>query len=109
MHFNAYITPYFHPSISASPNLEKYIASTKSDVKNLIEKQGGNNQFNLSSSERPTLRSLKERNDIVITSADKGGKVVILDKEEYKANCFDQLNNKKFYKEIENNPTEDLQ
>ena len=101
--------PYFYPSLnSASPNLEKYIASTKSDIKRLIEKQGINHQSNLSSSERLTLKSLKERNDILITTADKGGKVVILDKEEYKTNCIDQLNNKEFYKEIENNPTEDI-
>ena len=42
-----------------------------------------NNKQNLSVEEEKALGELKSRDDIVITEADKGGAVVILDVEDY--------------------------
>ena len=81
-----YKNPYFNaPSNYTPPNLEKYIAATKSDITKLMS-QPSRNSSNLSPSERVTLDSLKNRSDIIITSADKGGKVVIMDKTTYVEN-----------------------
>ena len=42
-----------------------------------------NNKQNLSVEEKKALGELQSRDDIVITEADKGGAVVILDVEDY--------------------------
>ena len=55
---------------------------------------------NLTKQEREALKNLTERNDIVIKPADKGKATVIMDTEIYKAECFRQLNNPKFYKQL---------
>ena len=52
-----YKNPYFNPSMNTSLNLEKYISSTKSDMKLLDEPS--RNPSNLSKSERDTQNSLQ--------------------------------------------------
>ena len=103
-----YKNPYFCPSANyTAPNLEKYIATTKSGVQKLMEKPA-NAASNLSSSERATLDSLTKRTDMVVTKADKGRKVIVMDKEYYVTNCETQLNNKEFYEKIDDDPTETI-
>ena len=46
------------------------------------------------------LQKLITRTDIVIKQADKGKAVVVLDTEDYKKECYRQLNDPKFYKKI---------
>ena len=46
------------------------------------------------------MQELQSRNDIVITDADKGGAVVILDVEDYVKEAERQLNNKENYRKI---------
>ena len=78
-----YKNPFFDPPANYStPNLENYLAATKSDILRLSDTPS-NYSTNMSTAERITLDSLRKRSDIVITSADKGGKIVVLDKEEY--------------------------
>ena len=70
-----YKNPHFDPpSNYSSPNLEKYLAATKTDVLRLAERTS-TFSTNMSSAERQTMDSLKKRKDIIITSADKGGKI----------------------------------
>ena len=55
------------------------------------------------------LKNLSIRDDIKVTKADKGGVVVIIDVDDvadYIAEANLELNSKKFYKEIPNDPTE---
>ena len=52
------------------------------------------------------MTSLKNRDDIIITKADKGGAVVILDVKDYLAEANRQLENTEFYKKIDVNLTE---
>ena len=51
------------------------------------------------------MKHLAKRRDIIITTTDKGGAVVILDTENYikEVNC--QLSNKKNYKTLRTDPT----
>ena len=51
------------------------------------------------------MQELQPRNDIVITNADKGGAVVILDVEDYIKDAERQLNNKENYRKIICDPT----
>ena len=105
---STYSNPYFNPPTKYTPpNLEKYIAATKTSIVNLISKSSACGS-NLSTSERETLESLKMRTDITITSADKGGKVVVMDKEMYINQCQTQLENPEFYQMIDNDSTHQI-
>ena len=44
----------------------------------------------------------------MITSADKGGKVVVMDNEAYVNNCEGQLDNKEFYVQLDHDPTTNI-
>ena len=50
---------------------------------------------NLTKSERTSMKELSERVDIIITKADKGGAVVIVDVKDYIKQAERQLNNTK--------------
>ena len=51
---------------------------------------------------------LKSRTDIIIKSADKGGKNVVMDREMYIEYCQKQLDNQEFYEKIESDPTQNI-
>ena len=51
------------------------------------------------------MQELQSRKGIVITDADKGGDVVILDVEDYVKEAERQLNNKENYRKINYDPT----
>ena len=103
--------PFFYPTSKASDNLELYLSSVKKDVTDLLNSKTYV-KSNLSEAERCALKSLQSRNDIVINSADKGGRIVILDRKEYIDHCEMQLNNETFYEKLEVDPnstiTEDI-
>ena len=60
---------------------------------------------NLTIQERKAMQELQSRKGIVITDADKGGDVVILDVEDYVKEAERQLNNKENYRKINYDPT----
>ena len=47
---------------------------------------------------------LKERDDIVIKSADKGSAVVVMDKVDYLEEANRQLTDERFYKKLDSEP-----
>ena len=59
---------------------------------------------NLTKNETDALQQLSQRDDIIITKADKGGAVVIIDVDGYIREAHQQLNNTDFYKKIPNDP-----
>ena len=59
----------------------------------------------LTKNETDALQQLSQR-DNIITKADKGGAVVIIDIDDYIREANRQLNNTDFYKKIPNDPTE---
>ena len=54
------------------------------------------------------MKSLQTRSDVVINRADKGGKVVVMDKQTYINNCECQLNDEEFYIKLDHDPTHDI-
>ena len=54
--------------------------------------------------ERKALKSLATNDQIVIQNADKGGKIVLMDKEEYIAACEKDLSDEHFYEKLEEDP-----
>ena len=55
--------------------------------------------------ERKAMQELQSRKSIVITDADKGGAIVILDVEDCVKEAERQLNNKENYRKINYDPT----
>ena len=63
------------------------------------------NRKNLSKKEEKAMNDLKNRENIVICRADKGGAVVITDVDDYVSEANRQLSDQRFYKKVEENPT----
>ena len=61
---------------------------------------------NLSKKEEDALQNLSKRDDIIITKADKGGAVVIVDVDDYIQEANRQLDDKEFYKKLTIDTTE---
>ena len=60
----------------------------------------------MSKKEEDALQNLTKRDDIIITKADKGGAVVIVDVDDYIQEANRQLDNKEFYKKLTIDTTE---
>ena len=61
---------------------------------------------NLSPEELEALKQLRNDNTIVIKKADKGSTVVITNRDDYITEVERQLNDKKFYEKLDENPQE---
>ena len=88
--------PHYQPPKDRSENLELYVSAVKNTVSQLC-KEPSFMSDNLSQDEKIALKSLQNRQDIVIHQADKGGKIVILNKEDYVQGCEKLLSDEKFY------------
>ena len=64
---------------------------------------------NLTKDERQALRNLKKRQDIIIKPADKGSGTVVMDKSWYIDECNRQLNDAKFYRQLDGDITDTIQ
>ena len=58
---------------------------------------------NIPRSQKQALNTLQKDTGIVIKEADKGGAIVIMDKNYYKEKILEQLNDRNFYREIDGN------
>ena len=92
---------------STHPNVLTFIDAVNKDIENT--KPGKQPKDNISNSERIALRNLKMRKDIVITKADKGGAVVIWDTTDYLKEAYSQLDDKKTYSKLDEDPTDRTQ
>jgi len=63
---------------------------------------------NLSLIHQEALVDLKKNENIVIKPADKGGSIVILNKDDYICKALEQLNNKTYYTELLHNSTQGI-
>ena len=97
--------PYFVPTREPSSTLANYMSAIKKDISGLMKKPPKHHS-NLTQDEREALASLKSRKDIKIQAADKGGKVVVMNKKEYEERCTKDLSNTKFYRSLDEDPTE---
>ena len=58
--------------------MKMYMQTVKNEIENLSnEKNQQNNRHNLTPGEKKALAALRDRDDIIITKANKGGAVVI--------------------------------
>ena len=59
-----------------------------------------NERYNLTNQEFSALNRLKNNKDIVIKPADKGGSIVIMDRNNYLFEAYKQLNDQNYYKKL---------
>ncbi|XP_070194281.1 uncharacterized protein [Littorina saxatilis] len=89
---------YREPQQDKSVDVELYIAKCHREISKLKSKPARNS--NLTRDEQQALVSLKSRQDIVIKPADKGGAVVVWDRELYLREAHRQLNDAASYKPL---------
>ena len=83
------------------PNMMRYKTTVLNEMK--IELANRRRpRFNTTKEERKAMKSLKQNQDIIIKPADKGGAIVILNKEDYIKEGLRQLANTNHYEELEN-------
>ena len=85
------------------PNVSTFIDIINKELKTVVRKPIPRD--NLSKLERKALQDLSQRDDIIITKADKGGATVIWDVNDYINEAYSQLNNIRFYQELDSDPT----
>ena len=87
--------------------VETYIEATKNALETEEQNNNKNKYYNnLTKGERKALKELADRNDIIITRADMGAVVVIIDVEDYIKEVEHQLNNNDGYKKLQYDPTQ---
>lgn len=86
--------------------LDAFISAVEYDILNLHPKPV---RDNLTTNERHALKQLSRRTDIVIKAADKGSGTVIMDRDWYINECLRQLNDTKFYRQLDIDQTSDIQ
>ena len=87
---------------TVSTFLEKFRNDTIAE----LNKAKPNPARNLSAMEQNALDCLKDRSDIIISKADKGGATVIMDVKDYIDEANRQLNDSNFYRKLDEDPTE---
>ena len=99
----------FKPRSAWEPNHTHYTVDTFCDaVKNEMEqnRETVKLQNNLSRDELNALNELQNRDNLIITKADKGGgAVVIMNVKDYIDEATQQLDNENCYKKLSNDPT----
>ncbi|CAJ0965707.1 unnamed protein product [Ranitomeya imitator] len=88
--------------------VETYIELVKNDVKKVLESIDKGNyhvRHNLTVEEKRALSTLKDNKQIIIKPADKGGSIVVLDRDYYMHEIRTQLRDLDTYQPIGNNPT----
>ena len=82
-----------------------YWSNWKGTWKKKQTKTKKNSYNNLTKSKRTSKRKLSEREDIIITKADKGDAVVIVDVKDYIKEAQRQFNNTENYRKLLEDPT----
>lgn len=94
----------FTPSEQRDKHLDMYISAVQKDIISTFEKRLPV-RGNLGSDEHEALKSLSEDTGIVIKPADKGGAVVIMNKNDYLKEGQRQLTDETFYRKLAADPT----
>ncbi len=95
-------TSTFCPSSNRDKALDTYVTTILRDLSQL---HITNPQNNLSCNELQALKELRADQSIIIKPADKGGATVILNRADYEAEAYRQLNNNQDYCRIPVDPT----
>ena len=99
------------PPTDRDPALNTYVDAIKHDILTVVNRNHSCNHItdNLTKDERQALRNLKKRQDIIIKPADKGSGTVVMDKSWYIDECNRQLNDAKFYRQLDRDITDTIQ
>lgn len=98
--------PYYNPSSGPSDALARYISAIKKDVTDLLSRPNQHGT-NLTTQEREALNTLMKNEDLVIKEANKGGRIVVMNKKDYVEECKKQLSNDSFYQKLDSDPNKD--
>ena len=91
----------FHPPQDHCDKLNQFISSIKNGIINLCNKKYINHEQNITVDEKLAIKNLQANQDIIIHSADKGGKIVIMNRNEYIEECKKQLSDSTFYEQTD--------
>ena len=80
--------------------MKSFINDITRDIRIHLSKSERKCWNNLTENQRTALRDLSRDESIGIKPADKGGILVIMDSDKYKAACLQQLENPEFFEEI---------
>ena len=83
------------------PNIMKYKTCVIHDIESKLMRKA-KPRFNTSKHERQAIITLRKNTDIVIKPADKGGAIVIMNKEDYIKEGERQLSNTTHYQKVDN-------
>ena len=86
------------------PNLETFITLNEFDFNNRPI-FGHSGYSNLNKGEQIALKQLMNRKDLIFKNADKGRALIVQSREQYLAQGYELLNDKKFYQKLDHNPT----
>ena len=89
-----------------SHEIQTFITAAGNDINEAPRK--ATPKDNLNKKEREAIKNLQERDDIIITKADKGGAVVIWNTNDYIEEANRQLNDASAYKKLDADPTEKI-
>uniref|UniRef100_A0A8C5LSW4 Uncharacterized protein n=1 Tax=Leptobrachium leishanense TaxID=445787 RepID=A0A8C5LSW4_9ANUR len=95
----------FTPSFSDFSNLEVFVNLVTSEIESIRNKDL-QWESNLSQAEQLALKELQDVRNIVIKQSDKGGNLVIMDRDEYVAMCMVHLNDNDGYRKLGCDPTQ---
>lgn len=99
---------HWTPSAQREENLDLYIRAVQREVFQAYQSHR-TRYHNITKNEQDALNALSNRQDIVIKPADKGGGIVILDRNDYVKVGDRQLGDRKFYKPLLSDPTKEHQ
>ena len=83
----------FEPTIGRNIALDKFITITKDFPLST------NSKFNITLNERKCISDLRNNESIIIKEADKGGGIVIMNREYYKTKMLEMLEDNSFYRQ----------
>ena len=87
-------------------SVKTFIESVDRDLQKETNETTPERKQNLTKGGIQSLHNLKERDDIIITKADKGGAVVIINVDDYLKEAKRQLGNTEFYHKLDQDLTE---
>ena len=96
----------FTPREGQFEAVDKFIDKCRKDI--AVAELSGPTRSNLNDNEQKALKRLRQRKDIVIKPADKGGAVVVWRKDLYQKEAEQQLSNERFYTRLETDRTDEI-
>ena len=87
-------------------SVKTYIQAVKNDIVAHEPNPQHNRKQNLTHGEKQALATLKERDDLIISKADKGGAVVLQNVTDYIQEAERQLRDTEFYEKVDRDLTE---